>query len=82
MRKLCEEPVKPSTKLLIPVLLGLLILLVAIPLIVFLLLAQRNVGRKRHEPGAATPWPVISREVSAFASSGSYSAVGFFWGNE
>jgi hypothetical protein len=43
-------------------------------MIVFLLLAQRNIEHNRHVPGTATPWPVISREVSAFASSGAYSA--------
>ena len=62
------------------VLLGLLvlILIVVIPLIVFLILAEQ----KQHMPGRLTPtprtsqipggaqsWPVISRNVSVFASS-------------
>jgi len=62
------------------ILLGLLvlILIVAIPLIAFLILAEQ----KQHTPGRLTPtprasqalrevlsWPVISRNVAVFASS-------------
>jgi lysophospholipase L1-like esterase len=65
------------------VLLGLLILIVVIPLIVFLVLAQQKehmpggvtlTPRINQTPGEATAWPIISRNVPAFASSGSYPA--------
>lgn len=67
------------------VLLGLLILIliVVIPLIAFLILAEQQEhipGRSTPTPGASrTPvgalaWPVISRDVPVFASSMSYPA--------
>jgi lysophospholipase L1-like esterase len=69
-------------------LVGLLILIVLIPLIVFLVLAQHNSESKGPTPGPVTygssgisqtpeetpTWPVISRNIPAFASSGYYPA--------
>jgi lysophospholipase L1-like esterase len=78
---------KPFRNKLIPVLLGLLILLVLIPLVVFLMLVQQNARQKEHAPGEVTADPsisrspggaiserLISRNVPAYASSGYYPA--------
>lgn len=59
----------PSNNKLIIVLLTLLIMIVVIPLVVFLVLAQQ----KAHKSGGVPSWPVISRDLPAFASSGNAS---------
>ncbi len=67
---------------LILVFLGSLILIVVIPLVVFLVVAQQKEQRPgeltpgpmiTRLPGGGTSWPVISRDVPAFASSGTAS---------
>src|SRR5258708_16369875 len=69
-------------------LLGLLILIVVIPLVMFLVLARPSAEPKKPTSGPVThgssginqtpvetaSWPVISRNVPAFASSGYYPA--------
>src|SRR5260370_37615352 len=84
---LTEKLMKPFRNKLIPVLLGLLILLVLIPLVVFLMLVQQNARQKEHAPGEVTADPsisrspggaiserLISRNVPTYASSGYYPA--------
>lgn len=56
------------------ILLGLLILVVAVPLLIFLVLAHQNVRQKAQTSGEVTSESVISRQVPAFASSGYYPA--------
>jgi len=53
-----------------PVLLGLFILVVAIPLTGCLPLAQQQFGQTAQTPGVKNPMGLISRGVPAFASSG------------